>query len=80
MIKVYGSELCEDTMEAIKKLDAEGVAYEFVDITAAMENLAEFLKIRDKEELFLPVKERGGVGVPLFVLADGSKTFDVEEI
>jgi len=30
--------------------------------------------------MFDAVKEKGGVGVPLFVLEDGTMTFDVNEV
>ena len=78
-LKVIGSDLCPDTREALEKLDAAGAAYEFLNITESMENLASFLAIRDKDELFIPVKERGGIGVPLFLFEDGTKTLDTDE-
>ena len=29
--------------------------------------------------MFVPVREHGGIGIPLFVNEDGRKTFDVDE-
>jgi hypothetical protein len=29
--------------------------------------------------MFAPVRERGGIGIPLFVREDGVKTFEIDE-
>ncbi len=42
-------------------------------------NLAEFLRIRDNDENYIPVKERGGIGIPYFIFEDGTKTLDTDE-
>ena len=44
-----------------------------------MDNLSMFLKIRDTDENYIAVKERGGVGVPYFIFEDGTKTLDPDE-
>ena len=38
-----------------------------------------FLALRDHDPVFVPVREHGGIGIPLFVNEDGRKTFDVDE-
>ena len=78
-LKVIGSDLCPDTRDALERLDAIGAGYEFLNITASTENLAEFLKIRDTDENYIPVRERGGIGIPYFVFDDGTKTLDTDE-
>ncbi len=78
-LQVIGSDLCPDTMDAIEKLDAAGAEYDFLNITASTANLAEFLKIRDNDENYIPVKERGGIGIPYFIFEDGTKTLDTDE-
>lgn len=79
-VKIYGSNMCEDTVAAIEKFDELKLDYEFVNITESMDNLSAFLKIRDNDENFVPVKERGGVGIPFFVKEDDSGTLDIEEV
>ena len=80
MIKVYGSPLCPHCRACKAAFDAEGIAYEFVDITGSMANLKEFLKIRDTNSLYDAVKEAGGVGIPTLVLEDGTITLDYESM
>jgi glutaredoxin-related protein len=78
-MKVYGSDICIDcrNYKAIQK--SRGFEAEYVDITANTQNLREFLHFRDSEEMFAPVRERGGIGIPLFVREDGVKTFEIDE-
>lgn len=78
-MKVYGTEICIDcrNYKAIQK--ARGFEAEYVDITADTTNLKEFLKLRDTEEIFAPVREHSGIGIPLFINDDGKMTFDIDE-
>ena len=78
-LQVIGSDLCPDTIDALEKLDAKGAEYYFLNITANTANLAEFLRIRDNDENYIPVKERGGIGIPNFIFEDGTKTLDTDE-
>jgi len=41
--------------------------------------LKEFLKIRDENPLFDAVREKGSIGIPTIVKADGSVTLDWAE-
>ena len=77
-MKVYSSDICVDcrNFKAIQKNRRFQV--EYVDITENTMNLREFLAIRDNEDIFVEVKQRGGIGIPLFVL-DNKMTFDVNE-
>lgn len=78
-MKVYGTEICIDcrNYKAIQK--KRGFEAEYVEITQDTGKLKEFLKIRDKDPLYAPLRENGGIGVPLFVNEDGRKTFDIDE-
>ena len=79
MMKVYGAEICVDcrNYKAIQK--NRGFEAEYIDIMENTKNLREFLEIRDHDPVFDPVKERHGIGIPLFVKEDGTKTFDFNE-
>ncbi len=78
MLKVYSSDICVDcrNFKAIQK--NRGFEVEYVDITENTMNLREFLGIRDGSSIFDEVKQRGGIGIPLFVM-DDKMTFDINE-
>lgn len=78
-MKVYGSHICIDCRNYCALQQRRGFGAEFVDITASTANLKEFLALRDHDPVFAPVRERGGIGIPLFVREDGAKTFDLDE-
>lgn len=78
-MKVYGTHICIDCRNYQALQASRGFAAEFIDITASTANLKEFLALRDHDPVFAPVRERGGIGVPLFVNDDGRKTFDLDE-
>ncbi len=78
-MKVYGSDICIDcrNYKAIQK--SRGFEAEYIDITENTQNLREFLAFRDNDPVFEPVRQRGGIGIPLFVREDGAKTLDMNE-
>ena len=78
-LQIIGSVLCPDTKDALARLDAKSADYEFINNTASMDNLSTFLKIRDNDENYIAVKERGGVGVLHFIFEDCTKTLDTDE-
>lgn len=53
--------------------------YEVVDIGQHVRHLKAFLKLRDTNPLFDSVKQGGFVGIPCFVLEDGTVTLSPEE-
>lgn len=79
MLKIYGSMLCPDCVQCRKDLDSAGVAYEYLDFSESLLHLKEFLKLRDAEPVFSPVRESGGIGIPCIVREDGSVTLDWDE-
>ena len=78
-MKVYGADICIDcrNYKAIQK--SRGFAAEYIDITESTLNLREFLRLRDSSDVFAPVKEHGGIGIPLFVREDGVMTLDLNQ-
>ena len=78
-MKVYGAAICIDCRNYKAIQAARGFEAEYIDITESTANLREFLQIRDTAPLFAPVKERGGIGIPLFVNTDGAMTLDQNE-
>lgn len=77
-MKIYGTDLCPDCVEAKKKLDEKNIPYDYVDITASSGNLKAFMKMRDEEPAFDEAKKAGAVGVPAFVSDDGDICLELE--
>ena len=79
MLRIYGSMLCPDCVRCREDLDRANVEYEYLDFSGNLRNLKEFLKIRDENELFAPVRAEGKIGIPCILRPDGSVTLDWEE-
>ena len=79
MLKIYGSMLCKDCVECVDELKKANVEFEFLDFAESLLNLKEFLKIRDENEQFCAVREKGSIGIPTIVREDGTVTLDWEE-
>lgn len=79
MLKIYGSEQCPDCVNCKRDLDGANVPYLYLNISENLLFLKKFLKHRDENELFKPVKERGQIGIPCIEREDGSITFDWSE-
>lgn len=78
-IKMYGAPICGDCV-TVKEVLAKSaqVELEYINITESTANLKEFLKYRDSEPMFDAIKAEGRIGIPMFILEDGTKTFDLE--
>ena len=79
MLKIYGSMLCKDCVACREDLDRAGIAYEFLDFAEQLQNLKDFLKIRDGSPLFDGAREAGGIGIPCILREDGTTTLDWQE-
>ncbi len=78
-ITMYGAEICPDCVEAKKQLSADqGIELDYRNIIESTKILKEFLAYRDHESVFKQIKEEGKIGIPFFVLEDGTKTFELE--
>ena len=80
MIKIYGSMLCKDCVRCRQDLDNAGVGYEYLDFADNLQNLKDFLAIRDGSALFGEAKKQGGIGIPCIIKEDGSITLDWQEL
>lgn len=79
MLTVYGSDQCPDCINCKADLDKAGVAYEYRSIAENLLYLKEFLVLRDKEAIFIPVKENGKIGIPCILQADGAVALSWEQ-
>jgi glutaredoxin-related protein len=79
-ITMYGAEICSDCVEAKAKLDTyPNIELNYKDITKSTQLLKEFLSYRDHDEMFAQVVKDGRIGIPFFMLEDGTKTFSIYE-
>jgi len=79
MLKVYGCEMCPDCVKCKKDLDQAGVEYVYLDITANLLFLKQFLKLRDTNAVFDEMKAAGKIGIPCVVSKEGKVTLTWEE-
>ncbi len=69
---------CPDCKE-VKRVAADDERFQLVDIGEHVRNLKEFLRLRDVHPKFEVARRRGLVGIPSFVLEDGTVTFKPAE-
>lgn len=76
---MYGSSICGDCVNSKVILERESnIQLEYRDITESTSILKEFLAYRDHEPMFQSIREQGKIGIPFFILEDGTKTLDLE--
>ena len=75
---IYGSMLCPDCVRWRQELDERGVAYDYREITRDLKEMKAFLKLRDTDAAFDPIKAEGKIGIPCIVHEDGRLTFEWE--
>ncbi len=78
MIKIYGMDTCPDCTYLEGQVKGND-RYEVIDIGLHVKALKEFLKIRDNNPVFDEAKKIGAVGIPCFILEDGSVTLTPED-
>ena len=71
MIKIYGMSTCPDCTFVEKQVKGDK-RFEIVDIGSHVRHLKEFLRLRDTSPLFDEARANGSVGIPCFVLDDGT--------
>jgi glutaredoxin-related protein len=79
MLIIYGSDQCPDCINCKADLDKAGVSYEYRSIAENLLYLKEFLAIRDKNEVFVTVKEAGKIGIPCILEENGCVSLTWEQ-
>ncbi len=79
-VTVIGSHLCPDTIYALNKLVEAGVEMEFKNLSASLPDLKAYLALRESSPVFDGPKARGSLGIPCFVLEDGTVTLELEKV
>lgn len=77
-IKMYGAAICPDCVEAKAILEKhKDIELDYKNIIESTIMLKEFLSYRDNDEMFVNVIKEGRIGIPFFILEDGTKTLDI---
>lgn len=80
MIKIYGlptCPYCDYIHEQVKGRESE---FQYINIGEHVRNMSAFIRLRDREPAFDHSKEIGDIGIPAFVLDDGSVTLDPADV
>ena len=79
-ITVVGSHLCPDTLYALCELRKKHVDIDFKNLSASLDGLKEYLSLREELEIYKDIRENKGIGIPCFILEDGTKTLSLDEV
>jgi glutaredoxin-related protein/predicted GNAT family acetyltransferase len=77
--KVFVMATCPDCTQVKAQL-ADNPNYELIDIGEHVKNLKQFLALRDNNPAFDEAKAKGYIGIPCFLLEDGTVKFSMENI
>ncbi len=78
MIKIYGMMSCPDCTYIEEQVKGNS-NYNVIDIGHHVRELKAFLKLRDNNPVFDEAKRAGAIGIPCFVLEDGTVTLNPKE-
>lgn len=79
MIKVYGTRLCKDCVALEHLYQTHNIPYEFLDFNDDLQNLKDFLRLRDHSPLFDLPRREGSIGIPCILLNDNTLTLTPED-
>ncbi|MFL0167108.1 glutaredoxin [Candidatus Clostridium helianthi] len=77
-LTMYGAAICPDCVEAKVILEKhKDIELDYKNITESTKILKEFLSYRDNDKMFTNVVKERKIGIPFFILEDGTKTLDI---
>ncbi|MCC0694593.1 glutaredoxin [Clostridioides sp. ES-S-0048-02] len=79
-VTVVGSHLCPYTLYALNELIGATIHVDFKNLSASLQDLKEYLSLRDDLEIYSEIGNMGRLGIPCFILEDGTKTLDLNEV
>lgn len=79
MIKIYGMPSCPYCAYVEKQIEGNP-NFQYIDIGKDVHDLHAFLELRDHDPVFLPYKEEDDVGIPCFVLEDGTVSLEPKDV
>ena len=77
-VTVIGSHLCPDTLYALNWLSAAGAEVDFKNLSASPSDLKVYLALRQDSPAYADIRENGGIGIPCFILEDGTVTRNLQ--
>ena len=80
MIKVYGMPTCPYCDYIHEQINGREDEFTYINIGENIRNMGAFTRMRDTNPAFDHSKEIGDVGIPAFVLEDGSVTLDPAKV
>ena len=80
MIKIYGLKTCPYCDYIKEKIVGQEDKFQYIDIGTHVRNMHEFMDLRDNRPEFDHSKEIGDIGIPAFLLEDGSITLDPAKV
>ncbi len=80
MIKIYGLKTCPYCDFLQNQIKGKEDQFEYIDIGTHVRYLKQFMRLRDSRSEFDHSKEIGDIGIPAFVLEDGSITLDPAKV
>ena len=78
-ITVIGSHLCPDTLYALNRLSEAKAEIDFRNLSS-LPDLKVYLELRQNSPAYADIRENGGIGIPCFVLEDGTATRDLDAV
>jgi len=79
MIKMYVMQTCPHC-EYVEKQVEGNPDFELIDIGKHVRNLKQFLDLRERDPAFDEAKKIGDVGIPCYVLEDGTVTLSSRDV
>lgn len=79
-VTVIGSHLCPDTLYALNRLVEAKADIDFKNLSASLSDLKAYLALRESSPVLDGPKARGSLGIPCFVLEDGTVTLELEKV
>ena len=80
MIKVYGMPTCPYCDYIHEQIKGREDEFQYINIGENIRNMSALTRLRDTNPVFDRMKAIGDVGIPAFVLEDGSVTIDPADV
>ena len=80
MITIYGLKTCPYCDYVKEQIEGREDEFRYIDIGTNVRYMHEFISLRDNRSEFDHSKAIGDIGIPAFVLEDGSITLDPEKV
>ena len=79
-VTVIGSHLCPDSLYALNRFSEAGAEIDFKNLSASLSDLKAYLALRQDSPAYADIRENGGIGIPCFILEDGTVTRDLRAV